>query len=213
MTATRSVEECASRLLRLLTAQGGIFAQVRERAEKLSSLIDTGDTDGLMRVLAEKQRLISQNDQLKAELDPWLEVWERTRNEATPGLRAPIEAALEALRGHMVAIFEMEEAAKQRLEGVKSETGSQASKVQTGKAMLRAYGQRPGGAAGVVDQQAGNREAVNPSFRNHGDGAGFNRVGGVGAPVLPRAGHGDENIARPATPAVEANTEIGRAHV
>ena len=137
-------EECAERLLRLLTAQGALFAQVRDLAGRLMAPIEAGDTDGLMRVLSEKQRLMGQNDRLKAEMAPWLAAWEEARETADPALRAPVEEALETLRGHMTAIFGLEEEARTRLEGARSEAGDRVTRVQAGKAVLRAYG-RPAG--------------------------------------------------------------------
>lgn len=145
MTASPPPEECASRLLGLLTAQGGIFAQVREQAGRLMGHIEAGDTDSLMRVLAEKQRLMRRNDALQAEMRPWLEAWERVRERAGAGLRGPVEAALSVLQGHMAAICEMEDAARVRLEGAKKDTGEQVARMQVGKAMIRAYGPRPAG--------------------------------------------------------------------
>lgn len=140
MPTLSSPQECAAQMLRLLGSQRDLFAQILDRARRQLQLIDTGDTDALMRLLGEKQRLIQQNETINRELEPVRRQWEQFRDAAGAGLRQPIEQAFEQLRGHIAEVVELENQAQARAEKAKSEAGAQVGRMQTGKAMLKAYG-------------------------------------------------------------------------
>lgn len=144
--ATDTPRECAAQMLRLLTAQRDLFAEIREQAEKQLTLIEAGDADALLRLLVQKQRLIDRNEAVNAELEPIRVRWDAVRDHAGPELRGPVEAAMTELRAHLTAVIDLENQAKTRAQGTQSETTAQVGKMQTGKAMLKAYGARPGAA-------------------------------------------------------------------
>lgn len=144
---TDSPQRCGAEMLRLLTDQRDIFARLREYAVKQLEIIATGDADALLKLLAEKQRLIERNETLKKEIAPFQTQWEGVRERVGLEVRRAVEAMFADLRGHVAAVVELENQASTQAQGARSRTGDQVQKMQTGKAMLKAYGARRSVAA------------------------------------------------------------------
>lgn len=133
-------QECAGQMLQLIGAQRDLFAKILDLSQRQLKLIEAGETDDLLRLLGEKQQLIARNEAINHVLVPLRPVWERQRENAGPRLRQPIEQTLEELQRLLTAVVELENRAQSQAQDAKEQTGQQVGRMQTGKAMLKAYG-------------------------------------------------------------------------
>ena len=138
--APRTAAGCARELAAAIAEQTRVCRVLADLSARQDAAIDDGDADALLRLLADKQRLIAEREGLDRAAAPLRSAWETLRDAASADVRAPVEGAWGELVEVMGELVRREEGARSKLEQRQSETGIRANRVQTGKAMLRAYG-------------------------------------------------------------------------
>jgi hypothetical protein len=138
-----SPESRAAELLRSLQEQLDRYQDVKRLAERQRQMIEANDSEGLMRLLAEKQEQIARIGAIAAASASLRESWERERDAASPALRQRLEKTAEDLRAVLAEIVAIEDQGQAAILGAREAAGEAITKLQKGKAMHKAYGSGP----------------------------------------------------------------------
>jgi len=130
-------------LARRLREQTGIFVSLLELARRQGALIAANNDAELLRVLAEKQKLIERHQAIQKDAEIWHGRWETARDGLSAAARRPVEEAWEALRAAMGEVVKVEEEARTALSASQQATGEDLNRVQRGKQVHKAYGAPP----------------------------------------------------------------------
>lgn len=137
---SESPHELASRLHALLTRELEAYGEVLDLCRRQQALIEAKDANGLMTLLAEKQRRIEAITALEAEAKPLRETWDREHDGWPAAVREPVEACVARLRETLAAIVALEDEAKQEVETGQGAASDKLKQIQKGKLMHKAYG-------------------------------------------------------------------------
>ena len=102
-------------LARRLREQTEVCASLLEFSRRQTALIAANDGAELLRVLAEKQKLIERHQAIGADAEVWRGRWETARDGMPAEARRPVEEAWEALRNAMGEVVRVEEEARAAL--------------------------------------------------------------------------------------------------
>ncbi len=130
----------AEKLLGIMQSQLELYAEVEQISTRQGRVIHSDDTDALMALLAEKQKLIADIDALSQQASPLLAVWENDRNEVAAATRVVIERAVDDLRSILARIVALEDEGQGRLGHARETAGKKIAHMQHGKALHKAYG-------------------------------------------------------------------------
>jgi hypothetical protein len=134
-------DECANGLIRLLDAQAAICRWILEKSGQQRELVAQMREDDLLALLADKQRLIEQQQKLADEARPFLDEWEKSaRAVADPSIRARAEAVWNGLRDLLDRIVKLEDESRAKLEEQKGRMSIDIGSLQRGKIVNKAYG-------------------------------------------------------------------------
>ena len=139
MTPAEAID-VGGKLIHLLSQQRLLYRQLKELAQKQSSLVDGNDPETLLRVLAGRQRLIDKLSAVDRELQPIRSDWQRLAVALPPEQR---EQAQEIL-GEILASDAKDSEA---LQGYQAKVRREIQGATKGKQMNRAYAQ-----SGVVSE-------------------------------------------------------------
>lgn len=140
MPANLSPDQCAAELARLLKEQAVICEQLRDLSRRQVDLVNNRKEDDLLRLLAEKQKLIDRHESIYTLSKPLREDWEKCRDRASQPARAQAEAAWDNLRTILNEVVELEDASRTTLQSQQDKVGLDIHKIQRGKALHKAYG-------------------------------------------------------------------------
>jgi hypothetical protein len=153
LTPTRHTPEWVAPLLEALTAQHDIIERLRPMAQQQGALIESGRTDALLALLAERQQL----------LDELLRAQERIgrlsteRREHLRGLEAPardeLRSLMEAIDGGLAAVLEIDARDQKKLEEARHETKRRLASVDTVRTARTAYVKPAGGGPRFTDRR------------------------------------------------------------
>ncbi len=130
----------AAELATLLERQLSLYESVRDLSRRQKEVIGEGNSALLLRLLAEKQDIITMIDELSRRAKPLREWWEERRDSLPVECRNRLEPIGEKLRGILGEIVQLEDEGQSALASAKDETGGKVAKMQMGKAMHKAYG-------------------------------------------------------------------------
>jgi len=128
-----------------LEKQTELYRQIRQLSARQRQLIAANDIEGLMRLLAEKQALITAASEAAEKLAPWQEQWDKMRESVLDAERQSVENAAAALREILGEIVALEDEGQAAVLSAREAAGAAITRLQKGKAMHKAYG---GGRAG-----------------------------------------------------------------
>lgn len=135
-----SPDEVSVALEKLLRQELSLYREVRELSRGQKNLIEQNDSAALMQAVSEKQFRINKIAQLEQQAAPFkarreteLESWPDSARKRVD----PLVRELQTLLGEIVALEdESRAAAEEKVTGSRDKV----QKIQTGKAMLNAYG-------------------------------------------------------------------------
>lgn len=139
-TAPESPEVAGARLVKGFRAQLACYETVLALAREQKTLIASGETEGLMDILARKQRLIADIEGMQVMIRPSKILWDEQGETWPESLRAPVEAVVQDLRRVLGEIVALEDAVREELGDATQRTGQKITQMQKGKAMHKAYG-------------------------------------------------------------------------
>lgn len=126
-----AVNECGGRLIELLEGQRDCYRRLKELAERQRRLITDQVPEALLKVLAERQRLVDQLSGLSTALEPFRQEWANTYGRMKADQRRQVQALLDEINTLLGAIM-LTDAEDSRLlaaskEGVREQIQSAAS--------------------------------------------------------------------------------------
>jgi hypothetical protein len=127
-------------LVRVLSAQKGLYAQILALARQQSQYVATGESEALMAVLGARSRLIEQVVPLDAELQPFKGRWQEVLDGLPENDRSVVGPLLKEVQQLLSEILETDERDKESLVRQKEAVGTEIKRSVTGAAVARAYG-------------------------------------------------------------------------
>ena len=150
--AESPAEEAGGRLLGLLARQRDLYGQLRGLAERQRDLIGAGDSDGLLRLLSQRGRLVECLTRLNEELAPLrargAEIVGAMSEEARVRARGLVTEANQLVQW----ILQHDEQDTAALSGRKDAVARELAQTALGRKAQAAYAGRSGGAAKYVDE-------------------------------------------------------------
>jgi hypothetical protein len=130
----------APRLERILGRQLGLYRQLAELSNRQHDLVERDQTDGLMAVLADRQRLIDQIADINGEVEPFAAHWVTLAAKLNDTQRASIGVQLGELDELVASISARDEHDRSVLESRRAEASSALDGLSKRKAAMGAYG-------------------------------------------------------------------------
>jgi len=143
--------EDAARFVELLREEESIYGEVLEFARKQSALVEGGQAEELLTVLAAKGELIGRLTGLGSELGPMKESWKASRDSLPGDERAVVEGLLASIAELLEKIIAEENAAEDLIGKQRTDTVERIKDLQKGRQMNKAYGDQAGGGGRFTD--------------------------------------------------------------
>lgn len=105
MNEVPNVGEHSERLVRLLEEQRDCYDRLRRLAERQRRLISDQDPESLLRILAERQRLVDRLGELGKELQPYRQEWANTYTQMHAERRRHVRGLLDEINTLLGAIL------------------------------------------------------------------------------------------------------------
>jgi len=140
MTLTEA-KDVGADLIHLLTQQRLLYRQLRELAQKQSSLVDGSNPEMLLRVLAGRQRIIDRLGAIDRELKPIREQWQQIAKTLPQSERQQAQQLVEEVQEILGEIIARDEKDTQALSSQHQRVAADIRSTTTGKRMHQAYGQ------------------------------------------------------------------------
>ena len=152
---TISADE-AQGLLDKLSREQEIYVNLRELSKRQMEIIDAdGDVEKLLEVLARKQVLINEIEDIERELVRFKKEWPDSRAALDGNIRALVEERVRQLRAVLAELMEIENQAQERLLNRSQAVAEDIRRVAKGRQAHRAYaeGHRPPAGPAVIDNE------------------------------------------------------------
>lgn len=148
-------EEVAAALQRILRLEISLYKEVRELSRSQLDYIERSDSNGLMRVVGEKQNRIAKIEELEVQGLPLKQQREASLESWPQIARDMVDPLIRQLQAILTEIVALEDQARSAAENFTRDSGEKVRKIQTGKAMLNAYGKslKGGSFARYKDKQ------------------------------------------------------------
>lgn len=127
-------------LVRALSGQRELYAQILALARQQSGYVATGESEALMTVLAARNRLIEQVVPLDRELRPYKGRWQEALDGLPAADRQAVGRLLQEVQGMLGEILAQDERDKETLVRQKTTVGGELKRTVNGAALNRAYG-------------------------------------------------------------------------
>ena len=139
--------DVGGKLIHLLTQQRLLYRQLKELAQKQSSLVDGNDPETLLRVLAARQRLINKLSSIDRELQPIRSDWQRIAGALPGEQREQAQELVAQVQEILGEILASDAKDSEALQGHQAKVRREIQGATKGKQMNRAYAQ-----SGVVSE-------------------------------------------------------------
>ncbi|MEO1583368.1 MAG: flagellar export chaperone FlgN [Planctomycetota bacterium] len=132
-------------LVALIDQQIDLYATLDELSKRQHSIVETDDTDALLRVLADRQDVIARISGLAASLAPFRADWDANINRLDEDERARIRRRLADLAVVMEQIARRDEHDRDVIEQRRSSISAEIGGAKRSGAAMQAYGGQPKG--------------------------------------------------------------------
>ena len=133
-------EETAAALEKFLKQELALYREVLDLARNQKEYIIAANASALMQVISEKQYRINRIAEIEAEAAPHKRRREAELERWPQSARSRVDPLVRALQEVLGEIVTLEDESRAAAEGVVSTGREKVVKIQTGKAMLNAYG-------------------------------------------------------------------------
>lgn len=140
MTAAEATDN-GNEVIRLLDQQHLLYQQLNELARKQTDLVESGDPEMLLRILAGRQRLIDRITQVNRELEPYRADWTSVSESMPVSQRQKAQDLVADVQKLLSEILDRDKRDTESLSDQKQQVSSQIQTASVGKRMNRAYGQ------------------------------------------------------------------------
>ncbi|MEO1535856.1 MAG: flagellar export chaperone FlgN [Planctomycetota bacterium] len=139
MTETQELTR-SERLVALLDEQIDLYGVLDGLSKQQHGIVESDDTDSLLRVLAERQTVINKIAGLARALDPFRADWDANVNQLPDTERVRIRGRLDELAIIMEQIARRDEHDRDVIEQRRSEIGAELGGAKRAGAAMSAYG-------------------------------------------------------------------------
>ena len=138
MTSAQAMD-IGSHLIHLLTQQRLLYRQLQELAQKQSSLVDGGNPEMLLRVLAARQRIIDRLGSIDRQLKPIRQQWQQIAGSLPAPQRQKTQKLVAEVQQILGAIIARDEKDTQILSHQQQQVAEKIQRRAAGKRMEQAY--------------------------------------------------------------------------
>ena len=103
------------RLLELFGQEQACYTRLLDQSRSQRTLIDAGDADGLLRILADKQHTLARMQRIEDELAPAKDQWIELRHRLDEGERELLDDALSTVEQLLAEVIAAERHCEQKL--------------------------------------------------------------------------------------------------
>ena len=129
----------AQQLVDLLTQQRDLYIQLGQLSGQQRQIIDAGQTEELLAVLAERQGIVANLTRLNQQIAPLRERLSAISDAAPEATRRALRQLVDQVQQMLQAIIEDDEADRRTLEESKARVGRELTKVKTAPAAINSY--------------------------------------------------------------------------
>ncbi len=152
---TPNVEERGAKLVELLQQQRDCYRNLKELSDRQRRLITDEDPEALLKLLAERQRLVDQLTQLNKALQPFRQEWASTYTQMTADRRGHVQEVLDDINTLLGSILLIDAEDSRLLSARKETVRSELQRTAAGRTVNAAYAAQ----AGQSRPQAADHEA------------------------------------------------------
>lgn len=142
----------AADLIELLGEQRDIYAQLQELSEKQATLVENGDAESLLTLLAERQTLIDKLTQLNGRVEPYKQNWPTLWSQLDAPAQRRVQGLIDQVQSLLDRIVTQDERDRAVLSEQRERIGAQITHASKGAAVNQAYG-TGAGEARYTDRQ------------------------------------------------------------
>ncbi len=135
--------DVGSKLIHLLSQQRLLYRQLRELAQKQSSLVTGENPEMLLRVLAGRQRIIDRLSSIDKELRPIRDEWQKIAMNLPQTQRAEAQRLVAEVQEILGEIIARDEKDSQAMSDNQQQVASEIKATSSGKRVNQAYTQKP----------------------------------------------------------------------
>jgi hypothetical protein len=146
MQGSPTMDRPDERVAALLTEQRDMYRQLSRLADQQRGLITGNETERLLAVLAERQRLVERLTATGRELKPLQANWSSVRDSLSPQQAGDVDALVGEVKALLTEILERDEADTALLSARKSETSQAMGTLQVSRRAGTAYAASVGAA-------------------------------------------------------------------
>lgn len=155
LSSVKTINEGAACVEGLLDTQHELFDRLDALSQQQSSLIRADETDRLLHLLGERQRVIDQIAGTNAKLEPYRGRWEAFMDELAPISRERVRKRLDAVAKLAGLIAQRDEVDRRELQTRRDAMATELTRIDHGRGAMAAYaGARPEVAAKFQDREA-----------------------------------------------------------
>lgn len=133
------MKDFGSRLIQLLTQQQLLYRQLQQLARQQRGLVDGSDPEMLLKLLADRQRLIDRLSDVDQELQPLRVDWQAMAQTLPAEQRAQAQNLVESVKEILADIIARDKQDTEVLAGRRNEVAGQIATASQGKRMNQAY--------------------------------------------------------------------------
>lgn len=127
------------RLVTLLTQQRDIYQQLQALSGTQSQLVDSGSSEPLLAILAQRQQLIDELARLHSEMEPFRRRWEQVYGGLSGAQKEEVADLVKQVEGLLTAIIDQDNRDRQQLEDARTQVGGELTRMAHAGAASAAY--------------------------------------------------------------------------
>lgn len=143
----------APRLGRILGEMRELQRQLEDLGDRQSVLVESGDLESLVGLLAERQAVVDRLNDAGERLAPFTRRWTELLGVVEPERASAFAHAAADIAASMSRLAERDEADRMRLEALRASIASEMNSVSRGRSALAAYGESMPGGPRYQDRQ------------------------------------------------------------
>lgn len=142
-------------LLKLLIHQRDLYRQLKMLSDQQAALIAAGDTDQLLAILGQRQRMVDALTTTNRDLAAYRKASPDLQAGLLPGQREEVRTLMDEVDALLHGIIEQDDRDRQQLQSAQQAVGAQIKQVARGGAAVNAYRSNPGGFASRFTDRRG----------------------------------------------------------
>lgn len=146
-----NLDERACRLIALLEQQRDCYGELKRLAQRQRQLITEQDPEALLKILAERQRLVDRLAELNKSLIPFRQEWANTYSQMLDDRRQYVQKVLDEINTLLGSILISDAEDSRLLATSKESVRAQMSTTAVGRMASHAYATHAYSSAGIPD--------------------------------------------------------------